>query len=216
MTDIAVEPTIRENSPVDANDAAWASINTPLHPDSLLVFIQDIERLLRINPMLEFKKWDQLSTSHFFMAGRNISQETAFEFETDLHVKQLSNGIEIEYEQGIKSRTTFEVESVELENSEPGSKLTITDYYDRFDEEDGQNKLAEVDKSLVNWATDLQRYILKWQKWSRFGLWRWYMRRVWQPMKPTARRITYMLLWISVVEVALIALGAALYIAEYR
>ena len=216
MNDIALDPTTTADERASGKDAAWASINTPLYVDSLLVFIQDVERLLRINPMLEFKKLDKLSTSHFFISGRNISQETAFEFETDLHVRQTSNGIEIEYEQGIKSRTTFEVEAVELENGEPGSKLTITDYYDRFDEEDSQNNLGEVDKSLVTWATDLQRYILKWQRWSRFSIWRWYMKKVWQPMKPTARRITYMLLWISVVEIALIALGAALYIAEYR
>ena len=166
--------------------------------------------------MLEFKKFEKLSPSHYFISGRNNSQATAYEFETDLHVKKAVNGIEIEYESGIKSRTVIEVEAIELESGEPRSKLTITDHYDRFDEETRQVSLNEVDKSLVNWATDLQRYIISWRRWHRFKLWRWYMRRVWQPMKPTARRITYMLLWISVVEVALIALGAALYIAEYR
>ena len=35
-------------------------------------------------------------------------------------------------------------------------------------------------------------------------------------MKPTARRITYILLWITVVEIALIALGVAIYFVEYR
>ncbi len=41
------------------------------------------------------------------------------------------------------------------------------------------------------------------------------MKRVWQPMKPSGRRITYMLLWISLVEIALIALGAGIYWSEY-
>jgi hypothetical protein len=41
------------------------------------------------------------------------------------------------------------------------------------------------------------------------------MRRVWQPMKPTARRISYMLVWISLFEIALIALGVAIYFSEY-
>jgi hypothetical protein len=41
------------------------------------------------------------------------------------------------------------------------------------------------------------------------------MRRIWQPMKPSARRITYMLLWISLAEVALIALGVAIYFVEF-
>ena len=66
------------------------------------------------------------------------------------------------------------------------------------------------------WAEYLQRYLLMWVRWRRFGMWRWYMRRVWQPMKPASRRITYILLWISVVEIALIALGVAIYFIEYH
>jgi len=34
-------------------------------------------------------------------------------------------------------------------------------------------------------------------------------------MKPTARRITYMLLWISLVEIALLTLGVGIYFFEY-
>ncbi|VAW93801.1 hypothetical protein MNBD_GAMMA23-738 [hydrothermal vent metagenome] len=205
-----------QNSSIDNQDAAWASINTPLHIDAMLVFIQDVERLLRINPMLEFKKWEKLGASQYFMAGRNISQETAFEFETKLTAFRRPNGLEIEYETGVKASTVIEVEAIELENGKLGSKLTITDHYDRLDEETRQNKLDEVDKSLVIWATDLQRYLVTWRRWSRIRLWRLYMKHVWLPMKPSGRRITYMLLWISVVEVALIALGVGIYFSEYR
>ncbi len=204
-----------QNSNADNQDAAWASVNTPLHVDALLVFIQDVERLLRINPMLIFKKWEKLGASQYFMAGRNISQETPFEFETKLTVFRRPNGLEIEYETGVKARTVIEVEAIELENGEPGSKLTITDHYDRLDEETRQTKLGEVDKSLIIWATDLQRYLLVWNRWSRVKLWRIYMQRVWLPMKPSGRRITYMLLWITVVEIALIALGVGIYFSEY-
>ena len=41
------------------------------------------------------------------------------------------------------------------------------------------------------------------------------MKRIWQPMKPMGRRITYILLWITVVELALIALGTAIYFVEF-
>jgi len=216
MNDIALEDNATMTEPIEEKDAAWASINTPLHMDTLQVFIQDVERLLRINPMLEFKKFEKLGPSHYFMQGKNISQDPAYTFETELQVTQTANGIEIEYEQGIKARTVVQIEAATLEDGEPGSKLTLTDHYNRLDEEALQERLNEVDKSLVNWATDLQRYTMNWRRWSRFKLWRWYMRRIWQPMKPTARRITYMLLWISIVEVALIALGAAIYLSEYR
>jgi hypothetical protein len=215
MNDVALKTTAPDNTS-DKKDAAWAAINTPMHPDALLTFVLDVERLLRINPMLEFKKWEKNGASEFRMKVRNISQETPFELETPLRVHQIPGGVEIVYDEGIKSRTTLEIEATKLENGEPGSKLTITDFYDRLDEEQRKDHLNEVDKSLVIWATDIQRYLLMWQRWSRFKFWRWYMRRVWQPMKPSGRRITYMLLWISVVEIALIMLGVGIYFAEYR
>lgn len=212
---MALEPSQNPDQSMDAQDAAWASINTPLHFDAMMVFLQDVERLFRINPMLEFKKWEKLGASQYFMSVRNISQEIPFDIETMLTVTLLSNGIEIRYDRGIKSHTVIEVEAAELDDGTSGSKLIITDHYDRLDETEREAHLDEVDKSLVVWATDLQKYLVYWQRWSRIGLWRWYMRKVWQPMKPAARRITYMLLWISVVEVALIALGAGIYFAEY-
>ncbi|MEE8379516.1 MAG: hypothetical protein V3R49_04005, partial [Gammaproteobacteria bacterium] len=78
-----------------------------------------------------------------------------------------------------------------------------------------ESHLHEVDQSIVVWVEYLQKFCISWNSWSKFAPWRWYMRRIWQPMKPTARRITYMLLWITVVEIALLALGAAVYFNEF-
>ena len=191
-------------------DVAWASTNTPLTVSALNEFCTDIERLFRINPMLEFELWDSRDENHFTFAGRNISQEQPFDFQFELSVRKLGNGFRIDYDKGIKSSTTFTIEP-----APQGSKLTITDSYERLPPEERSTHIHEVDKSLVLWAQYLQQYLLNWQRWSRFRLWRWYMRRVWQPMKPAGRRITYMLLWISAAEIALIALGAAIYFIEY-
>lgn len=198
-------------TPPVAEDAAWASINTPLSVAELTAFCRDIERLYRINPMLEFQHFKVLGQHHYAYAGRNISQETPFEFDYTFAVKELPDGLQVDYEQGIKSTTL-----IKIEPASQGSKLTITDYYERLPIEEREQHLHEVDKSLVAWANYLQRFLITWSRWSRFALWRWYMRRVWQPMKPTARRITYTLLWISVVEIALIALGVAIYFVEFR
>lgn len=192
------------------NDTAWASINTPLSMLELKEFCQDIERLFRINPMLEFKQWKQLGDQLFHFNGKNISQETPFEFETDLTAQYTDDGLYIQYDQGIKSSTTLKIEP-----SEYGSKLTITDQYQQLPVEQRKEHLPEVDQSITIWAEYLQRYLINWKRFSKFGPWRWYMRRVWQPMKPMGRRITYILLWVSVVEVALIALGVGIYFAEY-
>jgi hypothetical protein len=191
-------------------DVAWASVNTPLSVDVLKDFCTDIERLYRINPMLEFNRWESKTDNHFTFTGRNISQEQPFDFEYELSASKLNNGIRIDYDRGIKSSTTFTIEP-----APQGSKLTITDRYERVPTEKRKTHLNEVDKSLSIWVQYLQQYLINWQRWSRFGLWRWYMRRVWQPMKPAGRRITYSLLWITAVEITLIMFGAAIYFVEY-
>lgn len=200
------------DSPVAAtDDAAWAAINTPLSVEELNLFCQDIERLFRVNPMLEFNAWDKLSDNEYHMAVKNISQEESFEVDTKISVEQNLDEIIFNYSNGIKKKTILKIES-----SEYGSKLTITDSYDGLSDEERQTHMHEVDKSLINWADYLQRFLITWNKWSKFGLWRWYMKRIWQPMKPAGRRITYMLLWITVIEIALIILGVGIYLSEFR
>jgi hypothetical protein len=197
-------------APIPSEDAAWASINTPLKVDELKIFCQDIERLFRINPMLEFHQWENLADDQYHMAVKNISQEIPFELETELRVENHPQSITIHYSNGPKNKTVLK-----FDPSEQGSKLTIIDDYSGLSKEERQSRINEVDKSLVNWANYLQRFMITWQRWSRFYLWRWYMRRVWQPMKPIGRRITYILLLITMVEIALIALGVAIYLVEY-
>lgn len=197
-------------APVNAEDAAWASINTPLSVAELKEFCRDVERLYRVNPMLEFNHWQSLDDNQFSFSGKNSSQETPFNFDVTLKVNERPDGFQIDYSQGIKSSTIFNIEAAPL-----GSKLTIIDYYEGLSEEERQSKMDEVDKSITIWASYLQKFLLSWHTWSRFAPWRWYMRRVWQPMKPGSRRITYMLLWISVIEIAVILLAVAIYYNEY-
>ena len=199
-----------ETTPPESQDAAWASIQTPLGTAALQTFCLDIERLFRINPYLEFKTWEQRGENQYHFSGHNSSQEPAFEVALNLKVEPLPDGLVIRYAQGLKNSTTLLIEQ-----ADNGSKLTITEDYSGSSEAERNERLQEVDKSLTRWAGDLQSFLVTWHRWSRLSLWRWYMRRVWQPMKPTGRRIVYMFIWISIVEVALIALGAGLYWSEY-
>ena len=170
-----------------AEDIAWASFLTPLSVQALIDFCQkDIERLLRINPFLEFKEWRDIGAERFHFIVRNYSQDPHFELDTELISEFQPAGLKLKYKEGIKLTTTFLVEP-----AGEGSKLTITDYYNpHLNEEEKVARLGEVDKSLEVWARDLQQYLVRWEKWSRFAPWRWYMTKVWQPMRPTARRIT--------------------------
>lgn len=197
-------------TPTESEDVAWASIRTPLSEEQLLDFCQDIERLFRINPFLEFNNWSRLGNNKYRTSGRNISQDPAFNFESELSIDPQKDGLVVSYSAGLKSATHFKIEPDAV-----GSKLTVTEYYDRLSQEERQQRLHEVDKSLVKWVSDIQLYIMSWRKWSWLVPWRWYMQRIWQPLKPSGRRVLYMLLWISLAEVVLIALGFAIYWIEF-
>ena len=194
-------------------DAVWATINTPLTLQELEAFCQDIERLFRINPMLIFKQWTSLGSNCYRFSGQNISQEKPFDFDLRLTVRHVPNGIQIDYQGSLKTSTTFVFESTP-NNDLCQSKLTITDSYDGTPEADRRQQLHLVDKSITVWATYLQQYLQSWKKWSHIRLWRWYMQIIWQPMKPSGRRISYILLWMAVFELFLILLGAPIYFME--
>lgn len=207
----------KPNEP-DSQDAAWAIVHTPLTETELKLFCQDIERLFRINPMLNFRKWQQIDSNRYYFTGQNISQEPPFDFELIFTTRQLSNGIQIDYENGLKARTTFIIEPVSKQDegaSKNQSKLIITDFYDGLPEWERKQQLHLVDKSITAWANDLQHFLISWKKWSHFGLWRWYMHHIWQPMKPMGRRITTVLLWVALFEAALILLGVGVYYMDY-
>lgn len=197
---------------IESEDAAWASVNTPLQEDELLEFCRtDIERLFRINPYLEFEDWSQQDETHYRLLGRNHSQDEPFDVDISIQVEETGDGLQLYYSGGIKRDTTFKIKP-----SPYGSNLTIHESYLPVTGEERGQMLDQVDRSLATWAEDIQKYIVTWKKWRWFGPWRWYMRRVWQRMKPSGRRIAYIFWWITLVEIALMALGVGIYWVEYR
>ncbi len=191
-------------------DKAWASVVTPFSAQELLEFCENIEQLFRINPYLEFKKWNKIVANHYHTKGLNLSQKPAFEFDLEFTVEKLSNGLRILYIDNLKQSTRLKIE-----DNEHGSKLVITDDYSALTLVERKKRLGEVDKSLVKWAENIQAFTIMWQRWSWLPPWRWYIRKVWLYLKPIGRRISYMLLWITFLEIILIALGFAIYWVEY-
>lgn len=200
---------------IQSKDAAWVSVNTPFSVDELKLFCQDVERLFRINPMLNFKKWQVLGPHRYRFSGQNVSQTVPFDFDLVMTVRQISDGIKIDYQHGLKASTFVIIEPVEG-NAPWHTRLTIIDNYNIESQLVQQQQLHMVDKSITAWAEHLQRYLQTWQQWSHIGPWRWYMQKVWQPMKPIGRRITYILLWVAGVELFLLLFGMVIYYLEYR
>ena len=192
--------------PALPSDAAWVAIDAPLTPAALAGFCRDVERLYRINPYLEFRRWRQTAPAAFTVSVRNLSNQRELELEMKLERASERDFI-VRYDRGVKRSTRFEIDS-----AAGGSRLRITDDYSGAATAD----TTEVDRSLHAWGVALREYLLRERRWGWCAPWRWYMRRVWVPMKPSARRITFIILMVTLAEIALIALVMAIYWAEHR
>lgn len=177
----------------EKDDQAWVSIDVPLPIDEVITFCQDIERLLRINPMLEFSDFKTTDNDQFLLKGKNLSNAQVFDLE--LQCEPLLNGLKLNYKQGLKCYTAITITAASA-----GCQIKILDDYSTVSEDDRNQRLDEVDKSLHVWGEAIQSYLKSWKRWSASFIWRWYMQRVWLPMKPSARRITSMLIGITALE----------------
>ncbi|MEN8215712.1 MAG: hypothetical protein ABFS56_04915 [Pseudomonadota bacterium] len=176
-----------------SEDAAWVRIATPLSVKSLREFCRDLERLYRINPLLELIEWRKIGPNQYYLGANNLSNSQ--KIATEIYREESDEGFKFSYSKGLKSATFIRIEK-EIQ----GSALILIDDYSGLSEAERTQRLAEVDRSLEHWGRELFRYLQNWQRWHWFPPYRWYMRRVWQPMKPSARRIAYMLIIVSLFE----------------
>jgi len=193
-----------ENTPEkkqSEDDFAQVEINTPFDKDWLLGFIHDPQRLLRINSLFEFTDFaainDKTDTNSWRMTGKNLSNDQPFDvtFTTQL----TTSGILLSYKGWLKNST-----EVTLKQAEDNSySLLITDDYSASSVEQREQRIAEVDNSIVQWANDIYRYLQQWKRWSWLPGFQFYMVKFWPKMKPSARRISFMLMAITAAEFVL-------------
>ena len=202
---------MNDTPPNEDQDAAWVTIETPFDADWLEEFIGDIERLYRINSLMEFQELHQTSHGEYHLDAKNLSNGKTLE--TNLSIIPGKNKVHVIYSDGLKTSTKFHI------NLKPGGKaeLVITDEYGGTSPKEREARIDEADKSLVQWGRDIHRYLRLWKRWSRVPGWKWYMRRVWQPLKPSARRISFMLIMITLVEFIIFLMIFAIFWLElYR
>lgn len=195
--------------PGPTHDAAWVVVETPLGLPALRAFCADVERLFRINPYLEFQTWQHSGADGYHTEFRNLSNQQDVVLDMRMECVSPSEFVVV-YGDGIKARTRFV-----LEPTAAGSRLTITDEYSGLSDAERAQRIAEVDKSLNAWGWALHEYLRHEQRWGHFAPWRCYMRRLWLPMTPRSRRITYMLILLAAAELVLVVLGALIYWIEF-
>ena len=178
----------------EGQDAAWVTIKTPYDAGQLRGFLDDIERLYRINSLIEFAQWRNNGNGKYLFKAKNLSNGKSLE--TGLDVAADEGELNVSYSSGLKTATRFSIEP----NPDGLASLVITDDYGGLPAEEREARIDEVDKSLAQWGNDIHRYLRQWKRWSWVPGWQWYMRRFWQSMKPSARRICFLLLMFSLAE----------------
>jgi hypothetical protein len=182
------------------------AVDTPLAPADLLALLDDPERPLRVNSLWVFEAWERLAAERFRLRIRNRSNGKTWA--TAGTIEPLSDGLRLRYDEGIKADTRFLVEPLGQ-----GSRLWVIEDYGRLPLAERKARVDEVDRSLNTWGHDLHRYLRAWARWSGLAPWRWYMERVWRPMKPLGRRVTRLLFWATVAEI-LVFLGLILVLRQ--
>lgn len=187
-----------------ARDAAWVVLDTPLSAAELAAFCRQTEKLYHINPFLEVKSWQQSDPRRFRASLRNESNDQEMLLDACI-TSESERAWRIEFAGGLKRGTRFEVEPLPS-----GSRLTITDEYRPMSDA----AASEIDRSLHAWGVAIKTFIERDRRWRWLPLYRYYMRRVWLPMTPAARRIMFIVLVVAIADIALIALGFAIYWLE--
>ena len=196
--------------PLAVEDAAWIRVPTSFPPQMLAQLISDPEVLLRLNPYYIFKLWRRTGPNTYQVEFENNSNQQ--QLALDLTVTPgPGQGLTVAYAQGLKRRTVFSIEA-----APHGGILAVTDDYEGLPEAQRREREAEVDKSLVAWGEALRTYFLRQKRYRWVPGWRWYIRRAWIPMKPSARRIVWLLYLIAVVEFFFFLFVLAIYLLEHN
>lgn len=190
-------------------DAAWVRIETAMSPADLRAFIEDVERLYRINPLLEISAFESVGPRRHRLAAHNHSNGR--DIDVVLAITGGATEVEVAYDAGLRTATQFRVEA-----TPEGSHLFVTDIYGGGSEAERRARAGEVDLSLNAWGRALHVYLKAWARWRWLAPWRWYMRRVWQPMQPSARRIVWMIWVISAFELIAIVMLLAIWGVVYQ
>lgn len=177
-------------------DLASAETLLPLAPGSVAAFLADVDRLLRLNPLLVIERWQPEGPGRFRLVARNESNEQLID--TPVDIEEDEWGLTLRYASGLKQATRLRVEP-----APEGSRLVVTEHYPRI--EDAQDpRVVEVDKSLVPWVAVLRRHLLQRASWGRlpliFPVWQWWHEGVMLSMAPRSRRIVRLIVWLSAIE----------------
>lgn len=205
---------------MNEQNAAWVTVETPLAPAQLFDFILDAERLFRLNPHLEIRRWQSAQrqlTADTRIHLKYLNEMNGVARELDMSVSDFKPGIgyTLNYSEGLKRAT-----EVRIEAKGQQANLIITDRYHSVDADpdtkpEDDPRLAEVDRSLTPWGIAIRKHLLKLARWQWLPFYRPLRERFWLGMAPRNRRISRLIIWVTVLEFITFLFVFLIYWNEY-
>ncbi len=187
--------TTSDTASSSAEDYAQITVETPMDAAWLRRFLADPEPLLRLNPYYEFRLFAPIAERRWHLVGHNHANGVDFDVTVTM-VPQEDGGMHLVWDGWLKPVTR-----IQLETTPQGqTRLVITDDYSSLPETERKARLSEVDSSLLAWGNSLARYLRNWKRFSFLPGYKGFFGRYWLGMTPRARRITTMILIVTVVE----------------
>ena len=201
-------------APAEQANAAWAAVPIPLPTQQLHGFLADIERLLRLNPHLEIAAWldesDAPEARRYRLRALNEGNGCRIDVLVKIEALGESAGYLLEYDRGLKRSTELRIAP-----ADGGSLLTITEQYHPVPDETDE-RLKEVDRSLVPWTAAIRRHLIGMTRFGRWPGYRWWTERFMPGMAPRQRRIVRMIVWVSLLEFIVFLFVALIFWLESR
>ena len=195
-------------------NTAWVSIEVPVPPDRVFNFLQNTERLFRLNPYLDIREWKEISGGfpfntplrgkRFHLKALNEMNGVAYDLLITIESIQPGARFFLNYQgyDKVVLKRALEITLQPGVRGLGGSILTLREHYHAppTEGEYQEQQLKEVDQSLFPWASSIRQYLLRLERWGWFWPYRWYRERFWLSMRPTHRRIARLLVWVTVLE----------------
>ena len=183
------------------DNAAWVTIPTQLDANTLHQFCLNPEKLFRLNPYLKIFYWRAIGND-VDVHWQNHSNGEMREVKTRLLIEIKEQELCVHYQAGIKQASYFIIE--------PNNKVADLIIVDRY-ASDVADENPQVDKSIHVWGEALNRFFKHYKYLRRLPLMEKVIGHFWIKLSPMARRITYILFVITLVEmVALMLLVLAM------
>lgn len=186
------------NDSATQDNSAWVTLEIPVPPAELFVFLQNIERLFRLNPYLDIKQWTESEVGQRFRL-QALNEMNGVHYDLDISVEgnEPNSCLKLRYSQGLKDALDITLQA----GADPDKTiLTLRERYHQPTAEQQEQQLKEVDHSLIPWGQAIRLYVRGLRRWSWFWPYRWYREKFWLGMRPTHRRISRMIIWITVIE----------------